>query len=310
MIPYILRRLVWIMVTMLCVSMLTFGLIFATGDPALLLVSTHNNQPPDPAQVERVRRERGLDRPLPIQYANYVWRLVQGDMGYSFYLRRPVSQVLFEKLPNTALLAGLILLSSMALGVPLGMLAAIKRNSLIDRAILVFNTVVIAIPSFFLALLLIYFIAFQLKLLPFSGSGSIRHLIMPVLSVAVPSAAGYAIFLRTNMLTQVSSDYARTARAKGLHERTIAFRHMLPNALIPVVTLASLDFAYLLTGVVLVEQIFGYPGIGSAVLKALSGKDIPVIMGSVFYGALLIGVGNLIADLITARLDPRIKLGK
>jgi peptide/nickel transport system permease protein len=308
MIPFIARRLMWIAVSMLVVSMLTFGLIFATGDPAVMLVPTRNNQPPDPALVERARRDRGLDQPLPIQYLTYVGRLVQGDMGYSFYLRRPVNQVLFEKLPNTALLAGLILLTSMAIGVPLGMLSALRRNTIIDRGILFFNTVMIAIPSFFLALMLIYFIAFELKLLPFSGSGSVRHFIMPVLSVAIPNAAAYAILLRTNLLNQVASDYARTAHAKGLHARVVAFRHLLPNALIPVVTLASLDLAYLLTGVVLVEQIFGFPGIGSQVLKALASKDIPVIMGSVFYGALLIGVGNLIADLLTARLDPRIVL--
>lgn len=307
---YILRRLGWVLGTMVCISMLTFGLIFATGDPALLLVPTRDNQPPDPALVERVRRERGLDKPLPVQYANYVWRLMRGDMGYSFSLRRPVSQILFEKFANTALLATLILLTAMVIGVPLGMLSAVKRNSLIDHTIVVFSSVLIATPSFLLALLLIYVVAFQLKLLPFGGSGSIRHLIMPVVSVALPSAAGYAIILRTSMLNQVSSDYARTARAKGLHERTVALRHLLPNALLPLVTLASLDFAYLLTGVVLVEQVFGFPGIGSAVLQALASKDIPVIMGSVFYGALLIGIGNLAADLLTARLDLRIKLGR
>lgn len=310
MIRYIIRRVLWIILTMVCVSMLTFGLIFATGDPATMLVPTRNNQPPDPVLVERIRVERGLDQPLPLQYASYIWRLAQGDMGYSFNLRRPVAQVLFEKLPNTALLAGLILATALGLGVPLGMISALRRNSLLDRGILIFNTIAIAIPSFFLALLLIYVVAFRWKLLPFSGSGTAKHLILPVLSVAVPSAAGYAIFLRTTLLNQLTADYVRTAHGKGLSGGTVALRHILPNALIPVVTMASLDLAYLLTGIVLVEQVFGYPGIGSLVLQAVKNKDIPMVMGSVFYGALLIGVGNLIADLLAARLDPRIKLGE
>lgn len=306
---FVARRLLWLVLTMLGVSMLTFGLIFLRGDPALLLVPTKPGQQPDPVIVERVRKERGLDKPVPVQYATYLGRLAQGDMGYSYYLRRPVREVLFEKFPNTALLAVLIVIASLLIGLPLGIIAALRRNSLIDRAIVVYNTVAVAVPSFFLALLLIFFIAYKWQLLPFGGMGDPRHLIMPVLSVALPSAAAYAIFLRTSMLNQVRTDYARTASAKGLRPRVVATRHMLRNALIPLVTLISIDFAYLLTGIVLVEQVFGYPGIGSQVLIAVRNKDIPVVMGSVFFGALLIGVGNLIADLVAARLDPRITLG-
>lgn len=309
MIAFIIRRLIWIAVTMVAVSMLTFGMIFATGDPAVLLVPTRKNQPPDPAQVERVRKERGLDKPFPVQYVAYLGRLLQGDMGYSYHLRRPVSQVLFEKFPNTALLAGLIIIVALLIGLPLGTISALKRNTLLDRSILVFNTLMIALPSFLLALMLIYVVAFQWQLLPFGGHGTVKHLIMPVLSVAVPCAAGYAIFLRTNLLNQVTADYVRTAHAKGLLPRVVVTRHILRNALIPVVTLVSLDMAFLLTGIVLVETVFSYPGIGAQVLAAVQNKDIPVIMGSVFFGALLIGVGNLLADIIAAQLDPRIRLG-
>jgi peptide/nickel transport system permease protein len=308
MILYIARRLLWIGLTLLCVSMLTFGLIFATGDPATMLVPTREGQAPDPAVVERVRQARGLDKPIPVQYVTYLGRLLRGDMGYSYYLRRPVREVLFRKFPPTALLAGLIVATSLALGIPLGMLAAMNRNSLLDRAIIVVGTVAIAIPAFLLALLLVFVVAFKWRLLPFGGSGTPQHLILPVLSVAVPTAAAYALFLRNSLLNQTDADYVRTARSKGLRARAVATRHMLRNALIPVTTLVGLDLAYLLTGIVLVERVFGYPGMGSQVLRSVENKDVPVVMASVFFGALLIGFGNLIADLIAVRLDPRIKL--
>jgi peptide/nickel transport system permease protein len=308
MIAYLARRLLWIVLTMFAVSMLTFGLVFTKGDPAVLLVPTRPGQAPDPVLVERVRRERGLDKPVPVQYVTYLGHLVRGDLGYSYLLRRPVKEVLFEKFPNTALLAAAIVVVALALGLPIGMIAAVYRNSLVDRTLLVYNTTAVAIPSFLLALLLLYFVAFRWQVLPFEGSPSPRRLILPTLSVAIPSAAAYAIFLRSNLLNQVTADYVRTARAKGLRERLVVTRHMLRNALIPLVTLVSIDMAYLLTGIVLVEQVFGYPGIGSQVLVAVRNKDIPVVMGSVFFGALLIGVGNLIADLTVARLDPRIRL--
>lgn len=308
MLIYIVRRLALVILTMIAVSMLTFGLIFATGDPATMLVPTKKGQAPDPVVVERVRKARGLDKPIPVQYMTYLNRLVRGDMGYSYKLRRPVKDVLFDKFPNTALLAVLIVIVALLVGLPLGMIAAVNRNSALDRAILVFNTVAIAIPAFLLALLLVFVVAFKWQVLPFGGAGTPKHLILPVLSVAVPSAAGYAFFVRTNMLNQISNDYVRTANSKGLRPLIVVTGHMLRNALIPVIALVSLDFAGLLTGIVLVEQVFGYPGIGSQVLIAVQNKDIPVVMGSVFLGAVLIGVANIIADILTVWIDPRIKL--
>jgi peptide/nickel transport system permease protein len=165
-------------------------------------------------------------------------------------------------------------------------------------------------PSFFLALIFIYVFAFQLKWLPFGGIDSPKHLIMPVFAVAIPMSVGYALFLRTNMLNAAGAEYSRTARSKGLGRWRVNFKHVLPNALIPVVTLASLDMAFLLTGIVLIERVFSIPGIGLQVLTATQQRDIPVVMGSVFFGALLIAAGNLIADILVARLDPRIRLGE
>ena len=306
---YLLRRLFFVVVTMLAVSTLTYGLIFVSGDPAVMLAPHKPGVEPDPRVIEAVRKRYNLDKPVPIQFLSYIGQVLQGELGESYYYKRPVRELLFEKFPNTFILAIIIMVVALSIGLPLGMIAAIKRNTWVDRLIIISCTLMVAVPAFFLALILIYFIAFRMRLLPLSGYGTPLHLILPVLSVALPTAAAYAIFLRSNVLNQVSSEYARTARAKGLANARVAIKHVLPNALIPVVTLASLDFAYLLTGVVLVESIFNYPGIGLQVLQAVNNRDVPVIMGSVFVGALLIGLGNLIADLIVARLDPRIRLG-
>jgi ABC-type dipeptide/oligopeptide/nickel transport system permease component len=309
MFEYVLRRFFFIFITLLAVTALSYGLIFASGDPALMLAPHKPGLDPSPEVVEAVRKQYNLDKPLPVQYLTYLSQLARGELGDSYYFRRPVRDLLFEKFPNTLLLATLILCVAMLVGLPLGLIAAIYRNSWIDRLIITVCTLAIALPSFFLALVFIYFIAFRARLLPIGGYGTPAHLILPVLSVAVPLAAGYILFLRSNVLNQISTEYARTARAKGLAARVVAVRHILPNALIPVVTLAGLDLAYLLTGVVLVESVFNYPGIGLQVLTAVTNRDIPVVLGSVLMAALLVGVGNLMTDLIVARLDPRIRLG-
>ncbi len=310
MIRYILRRLLWIVITLGVVSLLTFGLVFATGDPALMLTPTRPGQLPNPQLVAQIRRQYGLDQPLYLQYLAYMGNLLRGNLGDSYYFRRPVTELLAEKLPTTALMAALIMLTALGMGIPLGVLAAVRRNSLIDRSILIFSTIMISAPTIFLAVLLLYFLAYRIPLFPLSGVGTIRHWVLPTLSVALPIGLGYALFLRTSMLNVLTDDYVRTARSKGLAGGWIHFRHVLPNALLPVVTLVSLDMAGLLTGVVLVEQIFSIPGLGQTVFKAVQNRDVPVVMGAVFFGAILIGIGNLIADLAAARLDPRIRLGE
>ena len=308
MMRYLLRRLLWVAITLGVVSLLTFVLVFATSDPALMLTPTRPGQMPNPKLVALIRQQYGLDQPLYRQYLSYMGNLLRGNLGDSYYFRRPVTALLAEKLPTTAFMAGLIMLTALAIGIPLGVLAAIRRNTLIDRSILIVATILISTPTILLAVLLIYFLAYRLPLFPLSGTGSIRHWVLPTLSVALPIGVGYAIFLRTTMLGALAADYVRTAQSKGLAGRWIHLRHVLPNALIPVVTLASLDMAGLLTGVVWVEQIFSIPGLGQTVFKAVQNRDVPVVMGAVFFGALLIGLGNLLADLAAAWLDPRIRL--
>jgi peptide/nickel transport system permease protein len=305
---FLLRRTLFILLTMLAASGIAFILTFASGDPATMLVPRREGEIPDPEIVAQFREQYGLDQPLPVQYVRYVEQLLQGNLGTSLYYRRPVRDLFVDKFPNTLLLAVLAVITALVIGLPVGALAAVRRNTLTDRIIVIICAVLIAVPAFLLALVLVFFAAFQWKLLPMSGTGSPGHLVLPVFSVALPLAAGYVLLLRTNMLNQVNSDYARTARAKGLLAKLVAIRHVLPNALIPVATVVSLDFAYLLTGIVLVESVFSYPGIGLQALQAVRNRDVPVVMATVLLGSLLIGIGSLAADLVIARLDPRIRL--
>lgn len=302
---YIIRRLLWTVITLLGISLITFILIFAgPTDPARALTG-------DRAQgvsIEHVREQYGLDQPLHRQYLTYMTRLLRGDMGDSFYFRRPVSEALMERLPATGLLAGSIILVAMLIGIPLGALAALRHGSLLDRGLMVVQLLSISLPTFFLGLLLIYLFAFRLDWLPVGGYGSWRHLILPTLAVAVPWSAWYAIFLRSSMLDVLSADYVRTAHAKGLGAQVVAARHILRNALIPVITMIGMDLASLLTGIALVEYIFNWPGIGWQTLQAAQRLDVPLIMGSVLLAALMIGMVNLLVDLLYGLLDPRVQM--
>jgi len=308
MLQFILRRLFWIAVTLLVVSVLTFGLVFLTGDPAVALTPVKPGAVPTQAQIEQTRKAYGLDRPVPEQYLIYMGKVVRGDLGESYYFRKPVLTLMLEKLPTTIVLAVTIIVVALAIGIPLGVLAAFRRNTAVDRAFIVVSTVLIAAPPFFLALMMLFFFGFVLKWFPLGGVGTPAHFVLPVLSIALPASVAYALLLRTTILNMLGAEYARVARAKGLGMARTMFKHVLPNALIPVVTVASLDLAILLTGIVLIEQIFGIPGIGAQTYQAVTNRDIPVVMGSVFFGALLIGLGGLLADVLIARLDPRIRL--
>ena len=307
MLQFIARRLVWIVLALVFVSALTFGLVFAgPADPARALTAGKASGD----ALEQLRRQYGLDRPVSEQYARYMSQLVQGDLGFSYVFRRPVAAMLVERLPATLLLAGSIMLVALVISVPLGVLMALRHNSAVDRSLLFGGTLLISLPTFLIGLLLIYVFAFLLKWFPLGGYGSLAHLVLPTLAVALPWSVWYATLLRSNMLNVRATDYVRTGYAKGLLGSTVALRHMLPNALLPVLTMASMDLAALLTGIALVERVFNWPGIGQLALEANSAQDVPVVMGCVLFGALMISVGNLLADIVASRLDPRIQLGK
>jgi peptide/nickel transport system permease protein len=297
--------LLWTLITILGVTVLTFLLVFAgPTDPARALVGEKATG----VSIEHLRQQYGLDQPLYVQFLTYLGRLVRGDLGDSYYFRKPVVEALLSRLPATALLAFSIMLVGCLIGIPLGVITALRQGSLLDRATMVVGLVAISLPTFFVGLLLLYFFAFQLKWFPVGGYGTLRHLVLPTLAVAIPWGAWYAILLRANMVETIAADYVRTAYAKGLNPRVVAVRHMLRNALLPVVTIMGIDMASLLTGIVLVESVFSWPGIGMQTLQAAQHLDVPLIMWSVLFGAVLIGLANLLVDIIYTWLDPRIQL--
>lgn len=305
MLAYVLRRLLWIAVTLWGVSLLTFGLLFAGPTDAAQALSGARAQA---ASVELLRERLGLDRPVHVQYLAYLGNLVRGDLGDSYYFDRPVAEALRERFPATAQLALTIFVLAVALGVPLGIVAAMRRGRVVDRVLMLAGLLAISVPSFLFGLLLLYAFAFRLKWFPVGGYGSPAHVVLPALTVALPWAAWYGIVLRSSLLDVTALDFARTAAAKGLGPWTIAVRHLLPNALLSVVTMLGMDLAALFTGLALVEYIFGWPGIGWQALQAAQRFDVPMIMGSVLFGALLIGLANLLVDLLYGWLDPRVRM--
>jgi peptide/nickel transport system permease protein len=299
------RRLFGMAVTLVGVSIITFMLVFAAPtDPARALVG----EKAAGVSIEQVRKQYGLDLPVHQQYFNYVQSLLRGDLGDSFYFKQPVSEALLKRFPATLLLAFSIIVTTLLIGIPLGMIAALRSNTAVDRGIMIFQLALVSIPSFFLALLLMYFLAFRLDLFPIGGYGGPEHLVLPTLAVALPWAGWYTIYLRSSLLEVISADYVRTAYAKGLTRRRVLTKHMMRNALLPVITMLGMDMAGLLMGLALVEYIFGWPGIGWQALRAAQHFDIPMIMGTVLLGALIIGVANLLVDILYTALDPRVRL--
>jgi ABC-type dipeptide/oligopeptide/nickel transport system permease component len=310
MLAYILRRLLYIVLTILTVTLIVFVLVFQVGDPAINLTPVKPGMAPTKDMVDRIRKKYGLDKPVYIQYLNYLNLLAHGDMGDSYYFRRPVVEMMAEKFPKTAILAGLIVLTALIIGLPMGTFAALNKNGPFDRAIIIVTTALISMPEFLIAfgLLLLFANKSVLDIFPAKYDGTWRGWILPVIAVALPRSFSWAIYLRTNMLNTLGDDFARTARAKGLSFVKVAMKHVLPNALIPVVALVGMEFAYLMTGIVIIESLFTIPGIGITLQRAAGQRDIPVIMASVLITSIFVGVLNMIADLVIARLDPRIRL--
>lgn len=302
MLKMVLRRLFWLVITLFAVSAISFVLVFSgPTDPVDALTG-----PKAQSEAKEVlRKQLGLDRPLHIQYLDYMGKLLQGDLGRSFYYKRPVTEALFSRLPATAQLAGIIMGFALLFGLPMGALAALRRGSVLDRGLMIGGLVLISIPGFFFGLLLIYFFAFRIKIFPAGGYGSWKHVILPGLSVALPWAVWYGTILRSNLLDVISTDYVRTAYAKGLSQRLTVWRHMLRNALLPLVTMLGMDLASLLTGLAFIEYVFNWPGIGWQALQAAQHFDVPMIMGSVMFSAGLIGVANIGVDVLYGFLDPR-----
>jgi len=304
MIRYAARRIAWTVVVLWAIVTLTFGATFLSPiDPARSYAGLRASQ----QVIEQVREDFGLDDPLYAQYFRYLGRIFQGDLGRSFATDEPVREAIAGRLPETALLALAAAIVQISIGVPLGLLAALKRRTVVDRAILSFSLLGVVTPTFVLGFLLLYFFAFKLGWFPLGGSGSFGHLVLPALTLGVAGAAWYARMLRSTTLNILSEDYVRMARAKGLQERVVVLRHVLRNALGPIIAMIGLDIGVFLGGVLVIERVFAWPGIGDQAWRAITFNDIPMVMGTVLFAAFFVTLFNLLADLTNAAIDPRVK---
>lgn len=300
---YLLRRLLWMIPVLVFISLVTFILMHSVpGGP------WDREKQLAPAVIENLNRRYGMDRPLWDQYASFLGNAARGDLGVSFmYQDRSVTSVISEGLPITATLAGLALAVAVGIGVPLGILAALRQNSWVDYVCLFFATIGASVPNFVLAILLIIGLSVGLHLLPTGGWGEWQKAVMPALSLGVYPAAVLARITRASMIEAIRQDYVRTARAKGMVEQVILGRHILKNALIPVVTVLGPVAAGLIAGSFIVESIFGVPGIGKFFIQGIFARDYGLMMGATLFYAVVIASANLLVDVLYAFIDPRIR---
>jgi ABC-type dipeptide/oligopeptide/nickel transport system permease component len=300
---FIVRRLVLSIPTLLGVMIVVFLLLYvAPGDPVQDMVGERA----DAETIARLRKELHLDEPVLKQFALYAGGVVRGDLGRSYITQRPISSDIRERFPKTLLLAGTAMLLASVLGITIGVLSSRNPGGWFDRLSLGFAYLGISFPVYWVGLILILIFAVTLRWLPPSGYGGIKYLILPALALGSRSIAFLARVTRSAMLDVLGGDFVRTARAKGLRERSVIMRHALRNALIPIVTVLGLDFGYYLTGSILTETIFSWPGIGRYVVNAIARRDLPAINGSVLFLSVVFVLVNLITDLAYAKADPRV----
>lgn len=307
---YIARRVGYLVPTWLGITLLAFVLsTLAPGDPAASYFQRQHGRLPSQAELEATRQQLGLDRSLVEQYLSFLTGAVRGDLGTSFASGRPVTTELLDRFPATLQLAGAAIVIALLIAIPLGVLAAARRNTLLDQLTRAGAIVAASVPSFWLALLLIILFSVKLGWLPSFGHGDIRHLILPAIALALGEAAIMARLTRSSLLEVLGEDYLNTARAKGIAEWWVILRHGLRNALVAVVTQASLLFGFLLATSAIVEVIFVWPGIGRLAVDAIGGRDYPVIAGYVVFTGTVFVLLNLLVDLLYLKLDPRVRLG-
>ncbi|GGM35917.1 ABC transporter permease [Dactylosporangium sucinum] len=318
MIAFIIRRLLVSTVVLIGISVLLFVLLqLMPGDPAEMMIDPMSFSGDRDAAIALRRHQLGLDSSPPVQYAHWVAELLHGNLGFSFSSGQPVTEVMAERLGPTVSLMGTALLISLLVGIPMGVVAALRRNSAVDYGTTVVSLLAISVPSFFAALLGIYVFGLKLQWFPTSGMNSIggggfvdslHHLVLPASILGFALAGPYVRYARAGMLEVLGQDYLTTARSKGLSRRRVIGRHALHNALIPLVTVVAIQIPTLFAGAVVVEQIFAWPGMGRMALDAVLARDYPVLLGFVMAVAILVLLCNLLADLAYALIDPRIRL--
>lgn len=303
---YVLRRIMGTIPIILGVSLLLFIMLtIVPGNPVVLMMGEHIN----PDVVARVSERMHLNDPIPVRYVKYITDAVQGDFGYSYKMKREVSTLIWEAFPNTLILAIASALVSWIIGIPAGIISAVKKNSAIDYFVMTFALVGLSMPVFWSALIFQYIFGYKLRLLPIQGLNGldIKYIIMPAIVLGWSSAASIARLTRSSLLEVMTEDYIRTAREKGLLQWQVVVKHALKNSFLPVITVMAIQVASLLSGAVITETIFGIPGVGRIAVSAIQSRDMPLLQGSVMFATILIVLGNLVADILYGFIDPRIK---
>ena len=301
---YILKRLGLALLVALAVSMIAFLLLRLSGDPAIAIAGEGARQ----VDIDLIRKTYGFDRPLPVQYLDWLGRMLRGDFGESIYFKTAAGPLILDKLGTTLLLGFTSLIFALLVSVPLGVLAAVYKNGWIDRLCLGIAVVGQALPNFFFGLLLIMLFSITLSLLPVSGSDSWLHFIMPTIALGYYAAPAFMRLIRAGMVEVLEADYIRTARAKGLPVRTVIFKHALRNAVVPVVALTAVQLGFLLGGSVVIETIFALDGLGYLAYQSITFKDYPVMQLIVLLLSVIYVVLTLLSDIANAWLDPRIRV--
>ena len=304
---YLVRRFSSMLLVIFLIFTLTFVLAYLIpADPARAVAGPRAR----PETMALIRQELGLDQPLHIQYFRYLARLLRGDLGTSYRLREPVMEILLRRLPATAQLAFAGVLVELLIGIPVGIISAIWQRSVWDRLFMLLALFGVAAPSFWLGLVLLYVFGYLIPIFPLGGPGGLMHLVLPAITLGLAGGAWYARMLRSSMLDILHADYVRTARAKGLPENVVILRHALRNAIQPIITMIGMDLGYYLGGIVLIEAVFSWPGIGYEMWQAIGNLDIPVIVGTITFAAIAIVVMNFIVDMSYSVIDPRVRLSQ
>jgi len=304
MLGYISKRLGLAVLVAMTVSIIAYMLLYLSGDPALAIAGEGARQ----ADIDMVRKTYGFDQPIIVQFGNWVLKLISGDLGTSIYFKTDVGPLIFSKLMTTMLLALYALAFALLISVPLGVIAAIYKNSWIDRLCLAVAVVGQAMPNFFFALILIMLFSISWRMLPVSGSDTWQHFVMPAITLGYYAAPAFMRLIRAGMIEVLEADYIRTARAKGLPTRTVVFKHALRNAIVPVVALAAVQLGFLLGGSIVIETIFALDGLGYLAYQSITHKDFPVTQVIVLLLSVIYILLTLASDIANAWLDPRIRV--
>ena len=305
MLAYLAKRLLIAVPVLVSVIFIIFMIMnVLPGNPIEVMMKEKAN----PAVIDRVTREMGLNDPVMVRFFRYLWNAARGDFGRSYKLNRDVGVMIKTAFPNTVRLAIAALFVAWIIGLPAGIVSAVKKYSAIDNIFMTFSLMGVSVPVFWTALLLQLVFGYYMKILPINGYTTWRHLILPAIALGWASAGSVARLTRSNLLEVMRNDYIRTARAKGLKELLVVARHALKNSMLPVVTIMALQISSLLSGAVITESVFGIPGVGRLTVDAINGRDMPLLQGSVMFCTIIVIVGNIAADVSYSFIDPRIRV--